>query len=116
MTFVLPVPVSILTHDLHRLTLLSPPVYNKNAPPPACDGYSGPNELGGAINVPSSSGTYLGYQYFPFSQSQGYDPQTCADACNVQTTYNSQHPAADGSYMACVRCFPALKRSNTNNR
>ena len=97
---------SSLTHDSHRLTLRSPQVYNKNAPPSPCDGFSGPNELGGAINVPSSSGTYLGYQYFPFSQSQGYDPQTCADACNVQTTYNSQHPAADGSYMACVRCSP----------
>lgn len=45
----------------------------------------------------------MGYQYYPFSQSQGYDPQTCANACDVQTTYDSQHPAADGSYMSCVR-------------
>lgn len=51
----------------------------------------------------------MGYQYFPFSQSQGYDPQTCADACDAQTTYDSQHPAADGNFMSCVRvqchCF-----------
>lgn len=76
--------------------------YNKDAPPPAISGYVGPQELGGAINAPTSSGTYMGYQFFPFSQSQGYDPQTCADACNAQTTYDSQHPAADGSYMSCV--------------
>lgn len=44
----------------------------------------------------------MGYQYFPFSQSQGYDPQTCADACNVQTTYDSENRAADGSYTPCV--------------
>lgn len=45
----------------------------------------------------------MGYQYFPFSQSQGYDPQTCADACDAQTLYDSQHPAADGSFLSCVR-------------
>ena len=48
----------------------------------------------------------MGYQYFPFSQSQGYDPQTCADACNAQTTYDSENLAPDGSYMACVSGFP----------
>ncbi|CAD6581526.1 MAG: hypothetical protein ASARMPRED_000637 [Alectoria sarmentosa] len=76
--------------------------YNKDAPPPAVSGYVGPQELGGAINAPTDSGSYMGYQFFPFSQSQGYDPQTCADACNAQTTYDSQHPAADGSFMSCV--------------
>ena len=44
----------------------------------------------------------MGYQYFPFSQSQGYDPQTCADACDAQTAYDGRHPAADGSFMSCV--------------
>ena len=44
----------------------------------------------------------MGYKFFPFSQSQGYDPQTCADACNVQTTYDSQHPALDGTYQTCI--------------
>ena len=46
--------------------------------------------------------TYMGYQFFPFSQSQGYDPTTCAQACTVQTAYNSRHPAADGSYQTCT--------------
>ena len=44
----------------------------------------------------------MGYQFFPFSQSQGYDPATCAQACTLQTTYNSQHPNTDGSYQSCV--------------
>ena len=87
---------------LQRLN--SPPAYSKVAPPSAIDGYDGPTSLGGAINAPLDNGknTYLGYQFFPFSQSQGYDPQTCADACNVQTTYNKKHPESDGSYNTCV--------------
>lgn len=58
----------------------------------------------------------MGYQYFPFSQSQGYDTQTCADACNVQTTYDSEHPAAGGSYMACVSAFSRLTCLEANCR
>ena len=102
--------------------------YNKKAPPPPCDGFTGPQELGGAINAPLDAqgktsnpsihrfsppefptnttvlghNTYMGYQFFPFSQSQGYDPTTCAQACTVQTAYNSRHPAADGSYQTCT--------------
>ena len=57
----------------------------------------------------------MGYQYFPFSQSQGYNPQTCADACSVQTTYDSQHPAADGSYMACVGSSFLLKSPKSDS-
>ncbi|MCJ1485749.1 hypothetical protein MMC06_005924 [Schaereria dolodes] len=79
--------------------------YNKDSPPPSCDGFTGPQELGGAINAPldqSGDNTYMGYQFFPFSQSQGYDPSTCAQACELQTTYNSQHPNADGSYQTCT--------------
>ena len=73
--------------------------YNKAAPPPAIGGFSGPVGLGGAINAPNS---YLGYQYFPFSQSQGYTPSTCAAACQAQTGYDSRHPAADCTYLPCV--------------
>lgn len=84
--------------------------YNKNAPPPAISGYNGPTELGGAINAPPSTGSYMGYHYYPFSQAQGYDPQTCANACNAQTAYDSRHPAADGTYMSCVSPSPILCR------
>ena len=77
--------------------------YNKKSPPPPVSCYSSPQELGGAINAPPSTGSYVGYQYFPFSQSQGYDPQRCADACDAQTLYDSRHPAADSSFMSCVR-------------
>ena len=76
--------------------------YNKDAPPSPVTGYLGPYQYGGAIDAPPESNSYMGYQYFPFSQSQGYDPQTCADACTAQTVYDSQHPANDGSFMSCV--------------
>ncbi|KAL9604708.1 MAG: hypothetical protein Q9179_001775 [Wetmoreana sp. 5 TL-2023] len=77
--------------------------YNKASPPDPIDGFNGPTELGGAINAPLDNGknTYLGYKYFPFSQSQGYDPATCAAACKAQTAYNSRHPNADGSFATC---------------
>ncbi|KAL8700707.1 MAG: hypothetical protein Q9224_000843 [Gallowayella concinna] len=77
--------------------------YNKATPPPPIEGFVGPASLGGAINAPLDKGTdtYLGFKYFPFSQSQGYDPQTCADACNDQTGYNSRHPNADGTFATC---------------
>jgi len=44
----------------------------------------------------------MGFKYFPFDQSMGYDANVCATACWAQTDYNSRHPAADGSYMKCV--------------
>jgi hypothetical protein len=44
----------------------------------------------------------MGYQYFPFSQSQGYTPQTCASACLAQTQYNLDHPSSDCTYAPCV--------------
>ncbi|KAL8775266.1 MAG: hypothetical protein Q9209_000272 [Squamulea sp. 1 TL-2023] len=77
--------------------------YNKNSPPDAIDGFTGPTALGGAINAPLDNGknTYLGYKYFPFSQSQGFHPTSCAAACQAQTGYNSRHPNADGSYATC---------------
>ncbi|KAL8807848.1 MAG: hypothetical protein Q9182_000497 [Xanthomendoza sp. 2 TL-2023] len=77
--------------------------YNKATPPPSVKGFDGPTSLGGAINAPLDKGknTYLGYKYFPFSQSQGYDPETCAKACNDQTGYNSRHANADGTFATC---------------
>ncbi|MCJ1239184.1 hypothetical protein MMC14_007177 [Varicellaria rhodocarpa] len=78
--------------------------YNKASPPDACSGFSGPTEFGGAINAPLDNGhnTYMGYKYFPFSQTQGYTPSTCASACTSQTAYNGRHPASDGSYQTCA--------------
>jgi hypothetical protein len=79
--------------------------YNKVAAPPTIPGFNGPVELGGAINAPLDANghdTYMGYQYFPFSQSQGYTPSTCASACTTQTQYNSQHPGSDCSYEPCI--------------
>ncbi|KAL8927481.1 MAG: hypothetical protein Q9208_002286 [Pyrenodesmia sp. 3 TL-2023] len=78
--------------------------YNKASPPDPITGFTGPTALGGAINAPLDNGknTYLGYKYFPFSQTQGYTPTTCADACNAQTGYNSRHPNADGTYATCA--------------
>ena len=79
--------------------------YNKDTPPPALKGYNGPTELGGAINAPQDAmghNTYMGYKFFAFSHSQGYDPQTCANACDAQTSYNKQYPASDGTYQTCI--------------
>ncbi|KAL8692578.1 MAG: hypothetical protein Q9218_002426 [Villophora microphyllina] len=77
--------------------------YNKASPPDPITGFTGPQELGGAINAPLDNGknTYMGYKYYPFSQTQGYTPSTCAAACQAQTGYNSRHPAADGTYATC---------------
>lgn len=95
------------------LTILNPQAYNKNSLPSAIAGYTGPNKLGGAINAPLDSNghdTYMGYKFFPSNQSQGYTPQTCANACNLQTTYNSQHSATNGSYQSCVSVLqPAVR-------
>ncbi|KAL8793126.1 MAG: hypothetical protein Q9195_004238 [Heterodermia aff. obscurata] len=85
-------------NDFH-IVITGSNAYNKDAPPAAISGFFGPQELGGSIDAPSG---YLGYQFFPFSQSQGYDPATCASACTQQTTYNSQHPGSDGSFQTCV--------------
>ncbi|KAI4275755.1 MAG: hypothetical protein LQ337_002997 [Flavoplaca oasis] len=79
--------------------------YNKLSPPPAIACYTGPAALGGAINAPLNAqgqNTYMGYEFHAFSQSQGYDPSTCAVDCNAQIAYNKRHPAADGSYPSCV--------------
>ncbi|KAL8839296.1 MAG: hypothetical protein Q9170_001813 [Blastenia crenularia] len=85
--------------------------YNKASPPDPVDGFSGPTELGGAINAPLDNGknTYLGYKYYPFSQSQGYTPSTCSAACKSQTGYNSRHPNADGTYATCQDMGPVIR-------
>ncbi|KAK5999469.1 hypothetical protein QM012_005470 [Aureobasidium pullulans] len=78
--------------------------YNKNAAPAAIKRFSGPVGFGGAINAPLDAqghDTYVGFKYYPFSQTQGYTPATCASACNAQTAYNRAHPAKDGSYKSC---------------
>lgn len=86
--------------------------YNKIVPPPWVPFYNRPTELGGAINASldkDGHDTYMGFKYFPFSQSQGYGPYTCAAACEVQTLYSRQHPARDGSYQTCVRKLTCQK-------
>ncbi|KAH0365382.1 ubiquitin carboxyl-terminal hydrolase, partial [Aureobasidium melanogenum] len=78
--------------------------YNKNVAPPAIKSFGPPIAFGGAINAPLNAqghDTYVGFKYYPFSQSQGYTPGTCASACNAQTAYNKAHPASDGSYKSC---------------
>lgn len=89
--------------------------YNRITLPDPQDGYVGPVQLGGAINAPSASKSYMGYQFFPFSQSQGLDLKTCTDACTKQTQYNSAHPKSDCTYNPCVcMSHPHLNRSASN--
>lgn len=77
--------------------------YNKVAPPAPIECFSGPTELGGAINTPTNTGSYMGYKYYPFSQDQGYTPQTCAAACQSTTQYNQKHPDSTGFYQSCIQ-------------
>ncbi|KAL8686169.1 MAG: hypothetical protein Q9224_005531, partial [Gallowayella concinna] len=91
--------------DSFQIVIAASNAYNRATPPPAIACYNGPAALPGAINAPLNAqgqNTYLGYNFHPFSQSQGYDPSTCAVDCNAQTAYNRRHPAADGSYQTCV--------------
>lgn len=71
--------------DSFQVMIAGSNAYNKATPPPAIACYTGPVELGCAINDPLNAqgqNTYMGYKYHPFSQSQGYDPSTCAADCN----------------------------------
>ncbi|KAL8953330.1 MAG: hypothetical protein Q9222_000792 [Ikaeria aurantiellina] len=91
--------------DSFQVLIAGSNAYNKATPPAAISCYNGPTQLGGAINAPYNAqgqNTYMGYKYHPFSQTQGYDPSTCAADCNSQTAYNKRHPAADGSYQTCT--------------
>lgn len=82
--------------------------YVKNTAPAAVASFDGPFELGGAVNAPYG---YLGMRYYPFSQSQGYTPSTCAAVCQAQTAYDKAHPRSDGSYDTCA-FFNAYVLSN----
>ncbi|KAL9600271.1 MAG: hypothetical protein Q9219_003316 [cf. Caloplaca sp. 3 TL-2023] len=91
--------------DSFHVLIAGSNAYNKATPPSTIACYNGPVELGGAINAPLNAqgqNTYMGYNFHAFSQTQGYDPSTCAADCNAQTAYNKRHPAADGSYQTCI--------------
>jgi len=68
--------------------------YNKLAPPPTYPNFTGPTELGGAINAPAN---YMGAKYYPGI----YDPSQCAASCQATTAYDRRHPRSDGTYDAC---------------
>ena len=77
--------------------------YNKLAPPPAYTNFTGPSELGGAINAPNNAtgyNTYIGMKYYPGP----YDPSQCAASCQATTAYDQRH-ATNGFYKACVCLF-----------
>lgn len=91
--------------DSFQVVIAASNAYNKNSAPAAIPGYTGPQELGGAINAPldvNGSNTYMGFKFYAFSQSQGYTPSTCAAACTSQSSYNKAHPASDGTFQTCT--------------
>lgn len=81
--------------------------YNKNAAPCSQPGFSGPVELGGAINAPNdpvtNTNTYMGYKFFSFATVQTYagGVVACTAACTAQTAYNSRHPPSTGKPSVC---------------
>ena len=73
--------------------------YNKDCPPSPCPHFTGPVQLGGAINAPlapDGTDTYLGVKFF----IGPYDPAICAIACEATTAYNHRH-AQNGKYRTC---------------
>ena len=79
------------------------PGYNIEFAAANVDGFYPPVSLGdGSINAPLNPPSYMGYQWFPFSQSQGFSAQTCADYCDAQTRYNVAHYSPDCSYVPCT--------------
>ena len=77
--------------------------YNVKLAASHVSGFGAPVPFGNAsINAPLNPPSYMGYQYFPFSQSQGFSAQTCASYCEAQTRYNLNHPASDCSYIPCT--------------
>ncbi|MCJ1237631.1 hypothetical protein MMC14_005618 [Varicellaria rhodocarpa] len=73
--------------------------YNKLAAPPSYTNFTGPTELGGAINAPLNTtgyNTYVGMKYYPGP----YDPSQCAASCQATTAYAQRH-ASKGFYNAC---------------
>lgn len=81
--------------------------YNKDAPPAAAAGFTGPVALGGAINAPldptTQTDTYMGYKFFSFDDVQTYDNGViaCTAACTAQTKYNAAHPPSTGNPSVC---------------
>jgi hypothetical protein len=64
------------------------------------DGWSGPQALGTkALNAPlydcENKWSYLGYKLL---QAGSVDPRLCASACDAQTKFNKEHPAAADPY------------------
>ncbi|KAF1344800.1 hypothetical protein BDV97DRAFT_373159 [Delphinella strobiligena] len=86
-----------------QVVITASSAYNKVAPPAPIECFSGPTELGSAINAPTNTGSYMGYKYYPFSQDQGYTPQTCAAACQSTTQYNKEHLDSSGFYQSCIQ-------------
>ena len=87
------------------IPLLIPQIPGYNlAPASTLPGFQPPTSLGSAsINAPLNPPSYMGYQWFPFSQSQGFSTQTCASYCSAQTTYNRAHPSPkDCTYVPCT--------------
>ena len=81
--------------------------YTKNAAPPAVTDFSGPTELGGAIQAPV--GSYIGAKFFDV-----YDPSQCGAACEATTQFDHDHIVhADGTYDAC-NYFNAYLLSKNN--
>lgn len=68
--------------------------YTKLAAPPAQKGFTGPTEVGGAINAPSA---YIGMKY----QAGPYDPSICAAACQATNDNGKKNADFTGSYAAC---------------
>jgi hypothetical protein len=90
--------------DSFHVVITGSNAYNKIPGPGPIPNFDGPTQLGGAINAPLDAqrhDTYMGMRWYTFAKDQSYDPSVCAAACNSQTAYNKQHPAADGSFMTC---------------
>ncbi|KAL9095300.1 MAG: hypothetical protein Q9165_002557 [Trypethelium subeluteriae] len=87
--------------------------YNKVAAPPAQTNFTGPTELGGAIQAPLNAqgkDTYLGMRLFSI-----YDPSQCAAVCQSTTAYDKKHLVdSNGNYAAC-NFFNTYILSKNNN-
>ena len=84
--------------------------YFKDGPPPSYANFSGPSELGGSINAPVDSNSYMGSKVYPGP----YDPGQCATSCQETTAYDKAHLIRpDGTYDAC-NFFNAYVLSKNN--
>jgi len=89
--------------------------YAKDCAPPSIPKFTGPVELGGAINAPLLNGanTFIGSKINASTVGFTYEPTFCSAACLAQTSYDKKHPAADGSYDTCA-FFNAYVLSKNN--